>query len=846
MNAAPEDMADCAADVGITPAALTKMEDLAKALIKLSVDEKATDLSTEEAHALLESHGCSFLNFTVTANVVRAKAATLVHSIQENFSTLRMILDRHEATIHKRWQKKSNKSRLGVILAAWDSNMAEHHRPDFEALEAEGISEREEIQKEHRDALLWPYINQEDLIKPRILPLFMSSRGRCHPSEFAIVDYEACRIGMRICAFDYKILPNHRMDLTTADGGRHYGQLWDRQDHPDKYARLASQKFSDPARGSLVLEAQERVLSFLVRCAKLVMHEYAMDTNAIVRCPSQPPPLPSSGKDTGFASLETVAAEAPYKKPAELNFSKIATLLAAKRDDAADHLWSLREDPSYFEAHALEGKEHRPENIWPEGIDKVANSFWSQELADQITRAYCEFEAYTELEAQANCLRDMQSLYQDVIKPDSDLPGPYTDAILRFRFHILRACLTPIEVLRSGYHMSPAMRPYFMYGLSGEIDSIELMLNPRRRLNAHQERIVWLLRTLCERDHTLKAIGLTNVVDELQRLINSEHKSNSTISSYIASYVSDLAILCECLRQMEIYQPWAHTHNALMKERHESLETDWLQQYKPLMDMLDGVRSYDTLGDLGRPEGERYAYPVGKRRTQQNVEAMRQAEKNLDAFWCKVDELTKLAASSSGTAVHALLTQGRTLQRTPEWVEPKRDTQVSAVELYVPFSRRFFDNEKDVAQATPEASPQEPKVKQKTRGTKMYEVEIDAKEPQPPAATELQPEFALNARALKVFRTLFHSPSVTATPGEIAWTDFLYAMVSVGFIPEKLYGSVWQFSPDPDKLAVERSIQFHEPHGANTKILYRIARRHGRRLNRAYGWDGSFFTSEEN
>ena len=96
-----------------------------------------------------------------------------------------------------------------------------------------------------------------------------------------------------------------------------------------------------------------------------------------------------------------------------------------------------------------------------------------------------------------------------------------------------------------------------------------------------------------------------------------------------------------------------------------------------------------------------------------------------------------------------------------------------------------------------------------------------------------------------MFKTLFFSPSTTSTPGEVAWSDFLYAMVAVGFVPEKLYGSVWQFSPDRDKLAVERSIQFHEPHGANTKILYRIARRHGRRLNRAYGWDGSSFTLEE-
>ena len=75
-------------------------------------------------------------------------------------------------------------------------------------------------------------------------------------------------------------------------------------------------------------------------------------------------------------------------------------------------------------------------------------------------------------------------------------------------------------------------------------------------------------------------------------------------------------------------------------------------------------------------------------------------------------------------------------------------------------------------------------------------------------------------------------------PGEVSWTDFLHALVSTGFKPEKLYGSVWQFTPA--NLDVERSIQFHEPHPSG-KIPFRKARQHGRRLFRAYGWRGEMF-----
>jgi hypothetical protein len=109
-----------------------------------------------------------------------------------------------------------------------------------------------------------------------------------------------------------------------------------------------------------------------------------------------------------------------------------------------------------------------------------------------------------------------------------------------------------------------------------------------------------------------------------------------------------------------------------------------------------------------------------------------------------------------------------------------------------------------------------------------------------------QPTFAVNARALKAFKTIFFTPSISATPGEVPWTDFLHAMASVGFAPEKLYGSVWHFSPASSGL--KRSINFHEPHKdgkATGKIPYCVARGIGRRLNRAYGWEGSSFSLAE-
>jgi hypothetical protein len=107
------------------------------------------------------------------------------------------------------------------------------------------------------------------------------------------------------------------------------------------------------------------------------------------------------------------------------------------------------------------------------------------------------------------------------------------------------------------------------------------------------------------------------------------------------------------------------------------------------------------------------------------------------------------------------------------------------------------------------------------------------------AAVSRHPKFMLNARALKVFNAMFFTPSLNATPGEVAWTDFLYAMKSVGFAPEAMGGSMWH--SHPETVSVKHGIVLHSPHPA-PNMPYQVARRHGRDLRRAYGWEGHMFS----
>lgn len=168
--------------------------------------------------------------------------------------------------------------------------------------------------------------------------------------------------------------------------------------------------------------------------------------------------------------------------------------------------------------------------------------------------------------------------------------------------------------------------------------------------------------------------------------------------------------------------------------------------------------------------------------------------------------------------------------------------------LSEPLSELYFDLEQRTERTVDRSrSHRVPACKQKTRGLagqpQPNHSAVEQSTLAPGALYDDQPTFAVDARALKVFRTLFYTPSVSATPGEVVWTDFLHAMGSIGFLIEKLYGSVWQFQPT--KLDVERSIQFHEPHPGG-KMGYRVARRFGRRLEKSYGWcSGTFVLVEK-
>jgi hypothetical protein len=239
---------------------------------------------------------------------------------------------------------------------------------------------------------------------------------------------------------------------------------------------------------------------------------------------------------------------------------------------------------------------------------------------------------------------------------------------------------------------------------------------------------------------------------------------------------------------------------------------------------------------MAMPGDGKFNYPTDKKRTKQTTEAMITAEKNLDLFWSRFDVNWKRLAGkniSDCMGDHAPRQKGQQKERTAPWVEPVKEEKSKADPKDLN-PKGWSDIKDDKILVTI-------KQKVKTKGIGQTTDIEEAAQKAPSAQVDQQPIFKVDKSSLKVFNTLFFTPGQAKAPGEIPWVDFLRAMGSTGFAAQKLYGSIWQFTPT--KLDVERSIQFHEPHPA-VKLRFQVARRMGRRLTRAYGWHGGMFELE--
>ena len=274
--------------------------------------------------------------------------------------------------------------------------------------------------------------------------------------------------------------------------------------------------------------------------------------------------------------------------------------------------------------------------------------------------------------------------------------------------------------------------------------------------------------------------------------------------------MSDLAICFELRARLRLLCPQAFKpdeqyctvgadrdyHEIVMevsvRELNEILDPECGPEYdaKPQYDLL-------RLGELGHPKT--MPYPVGKRRTKENVEIMQATERRLDELWSKFDAYVQKYLDKKHLDTLEFLAPSRgQIQRTPDWIEPAKPSNKAKKDAAL---------QEYITPLIPEQQPDPVDLpirseKRKTRGiandpsTEPVEVAADL---QPVASegtnTPPTPRFTVGKKTQHTFSTIFFQPSASSHPGEVPWTEFLSAMNTIGFSPEKVYGSVWRFTP---------------------------------------------------
>jgi len=144
--------------------------------------------------------------------------------------------------------------------------MKRAHRPDFAAL-------RGSPSIKSNDAFLWPDINQEDLLRSRILPIFLDARRKNSPSTFWISDVALCNVAYAANAIEEPYLNRHAMLFKDDNSPRSYGELvsWTNEESALQLIKRGSGP--PPGTGLTVLEIQQCIISFLVDCCTEIMHD---------------------------------------------------------------------------------------------------------------------------------------------------------------------------------------------------------------------------------------------------------------------------------------------------------------------------------------------------------------------------------------------------------------------------------------------------------------------------------------------------------------------------------------------------------------------------------------------
>jgi hypothetical protein len=436
---------------------------------------------------------------------------------------------------------------------------------------------------------------------------------------------------------------------------------------------------------------------------------------------------------------------------------------------------ALREDPSYFADTILEFEEHTPDGTLGPSCNLALKVLQRKSIVRSIVEeSYCTLAGWQELDRR---FADLDYLFQD----DANI-------------------FEQICAVREVENVAQWMKDKFAHTIKRlylQAPNVRKMMHRKSfKITDAQSKVLFSLHFV---EMLTTPAEVSCHLETIDKLLQSDSECKALISGCIMSLLTDLSILAECFRQIHL---WGRSPEVLAICTH--LKRDMTPSLGENGDFLlweAAMKDVNFPTTQVYPYQEKLFYPADRRQNRKHVQAMCQAEANLDKFWAAVDSMYK---EKTGVAQHDIirkcLEQGGKMQRTAPWVEPtvlKPPAPVKKQEYdYQPLSRMVHNKALQITGAFDKLSIEE-KSKTKTRSAT-----DDAVGQHPNLAVQaigdsfekLEKPFIVDQRTHKVFKTIFYTPTSETgdLPKSVKWAEFKRAMARVGFAVEKLQGSAWQ------------------------------------------------------
>ncbi|KAG0041138.1 hypothetical protein BGZ83_002300, partial [Gryganskiella cystojenkinii] len=429
-------------------------------------------------------------------------------NIFKDWTALNHIILRHESLIQKRWLKKTREQRKAILLSAWP-DMPTMHRPDFEDFLKESLkpkttaaSPRTFSSTGSRDIYLWPHINQEDLLKPKLFLIFLNARARHYPSAFA----EADRDSFRFAITSGKILQDKSRESLETD--------------------TSPIQPEPPA-----LSLEEGNIKSLAAISAIAPYR-----------------LPAS-LDLGRL-LDLVEARKSAAEDHVWSLREDPGYFADTMMDEKKHRPETFKD-IYGQQHSL---------MLPQNSKKL----WERVAKSVIADAYNSLNVWTDIHAKLDKTLTLQKQYQSKIQSSSPLPVGLLEAFLDLQsslyFYFSRPLLTGGMVVVASQPMRAAFSrlPEAKEETVNNQKVMELVTHPTFAADKARSRFRFLWQALAD-DYLQERCGKALLLDAMEYLIETTPRGKELVSTRVADMIEYLTLISECLNQISLYQPWAST-----------------------------------------------------------------------------------------------------------------------------------------------------------------------------------------------------------------------------------------------------------------------------------------------